>query len=157
MNCNVLIADPEPHVREYLRSTLAVLTARFQDVTSSSELFERLGDGPVSLVVAGPNLAFPGVVTLIGMVRAAGVDTPFLVVDDELDLAQRQTLARVGNAMALTQLETFFHLARNAAKTSSDADGLHDLIGRMGRRKRTRREPVASTGVVISDELQQTG
>jgi DNA-binding NarL/FixJ family response regulator len=93
-----LIADPMPAVREWLAAGLLSPPGSVTGVATGWELLWQLAERPFELVVAGCGLPDVPGVSLLAMVRTAGLNTPFLLIAPFCHASVRGAVARLGAA-----------------------------------------------------------
>ena len=77
----VLIADAEPATRDWLKAIADQLDAEVFEAATGLELQRMLNrQGPFDLVITNARLSAPSGLQVLASVRAAGSDTPFIVV-----------------------------------------------------------------------------
>lgn len=77
----LLIAEPDPATRDWLRPLAAELDAELFEAATGLELQLLLNrQGPFDLVITNARLSAPSGLQVLASVRAAGSETPFIVV-----------------------------------------------------------------------------
>ncbi len=102
MNRSILIADPSPVMRSWLRVALSSVASRIVEADAGMELLEQFAyEGPFDLIVA--NRALPGMTgeQVLAALRTAGDQTPMLAIAPFCRDKVRATFARLGGVAIL--------------------------------------------------------
>lgn len=102
MERHVLIADPSPFTRNWLRRALANVADVIIEVSDGVELLEHVAEsGPFDLVVAHRELPMINADQVLASVRTAGDHTPWLVLAPFCRDSIRSRLIRLGGIALL--------------------------------------------------------
>ncbi len=94
----ILIADPSPVTRTWLRTALPPRTGEIVEVGAGWEILWHLAEDDVNLVVTMARLGDADGHQVLAMARTAGVQVPFVVVSPVPRHALRKAIKRAGNA-----------------------------------------------------------
>lgn len=96
----IVIADDDAEMRALIRLLLRPALGEVREAASGWELLGVLADdGPFDLVITDVRMPAPNGVGVVTMARAAGFETPFLVITAFPDERVRRTIASQRNAV----------------------------------------------------------
>ncbi len=100
----VLVADDDSAMRTLLREVLESQGARVDEATSGWELLLRVSSNPpYDLVVSDLRMPMPDGITAVTMIRAIGIETPFILMTAFGDDRTEQRLRSVSHAAMLAK------------------------------------------------------
>jgi DNA-binding NtrC family response regulator len=98
MILRTLIVDPNEGMRGWIATALQLKPEETSFAGSGWELLGHLAEDPCELVVTAQRLYDITGVALLAMVRTAGVDVPFLILDSATRRSTRSAVARMSPA-----------------------------------------------------------
>jgi CheY-like chemotaxis protein len=98
----IVVADDDSEMRALVRMLVRPIAGEVRDARSGWELLGVLADdGPFDLVITDVRMPAPSGVHVVSMARAAGLETPFLVITAFPDDAVRRAVDAQVRALLL--------------------------------------------------------
>ncbi len=98
-----VVCDDDPEMRALLRSMLRPLDVSIVEVGGGAELLAALADAaePFDLVITDVRMPAPSGLHVVSMARAAGLETPFVVITAFPDEQLRRSVSDIGGSLLL--------------------------------------------------------